>query len=42
LETNCDETPTSNVEKTGEWSLVIMSLVHPSREVAKMIELVIT
>ncbi len=30
LETNCEATPTSNEANTGEWSLVMMSLVHPA------------
>lgn len=30
LETNWDATPTSNEAKTGEWSLVMMSVVHPA------------
>lgn len=29
LETNCEATPTSKDAKTGEWSLVMMSVVHP-------------
>lgn len=29
LETNCEATPTSKDAKTGEWSLVVMSVVHP-------------
>lgn len=29
LETNCEATPTSKDAKTGEWSLVRMSVVHP-------------
>lgn len=30
FETNCDATPTSNEANTGEWSLVLMSVVQPT------------
>lgn len=31
FETNWEVTPTSNVANTGEWSLVMISLVHPKK-----------
>lgn len=36
LETNCDVTPTSKEANTGEWSLVVMSLVQPEGQVTKV------